>query len=317
MLALRFDGGLRADEMPQPEPEAGEALVRMKLAGICSTDLEIVRGYAGFNGILGHEGLGVVERCDADPSRVGARVVSEINVSCGVCPRCARGHRTHCALRSVMGIRDRDGCFAQWVTVPLGNLHRVPSGVSDEKAIFTEPLAAAFEIVEQVPVEDGMRVAVIGDGKLGLLVAMVLVNAGADTVVVGRHDRKLAVAKEAGARTSRPATLDESDFALVVEATGSPLGLKLAIERVRPRGTVVLKSTFVEHPSVDTSRLVVDEIALLGSRCGPFSRALAALATGGIDPTPLVDARYRLSEGIAAFEHAQRRGTLKVLLDPA
>lgn len=316
MQALRFDGEVAVREAPVPEPESGEALVRVRLAGICSTDLQIVRGYLGFRGTLGHEAVGEVERCDDDPSWVGARVVGEINVACGVCPRCRRGHRHHCALRSVMGLRDREGCFATWVTLPIENLHRVPAEVSDEQAVFTEPLAAAFEVLEQVAVEPGMRVAVVGDGKLGLLVAMVLARAGADTWVIGRHEHKLAIARAAGARVCRPADLAHSDFALVVEATGSPDGLAFAMERVRPRGTLVLKSTFVEQPRVDTSKLVVDEITVVGSRCGPFERALQALADQSIDPRALIEARYPLDEGTAALEHARRPGTLKILLDP-
>ena len=314
--ALRFDGELAVQDMPAPEPEPGEALVRVRLAGICSTDLQVVRGYLGHRGTLGHEAVGVVERCDDDPSLIGARVVGEINVSCGVCPRCRRGDRQHCGLRSVMGLRDRDGCFATWVTLPKDNLHRVPATVSDEQAVFTEPLAAAFEILEQVPVQSGMPVAVIGDGKLGLLVAMVLAQTGADTCVVGRHDHKLAIARSVGARVFHPDQLAQRDFAVVVEATGAPEGLAFAIDRVRPRGTVVLKSTFVEQPRLDTSKIVVDEITMVGSRCGPFARALRALEEGTLDPTPLVEARYALAAGVLAMHHAKRRGVLKVLLEP-
>jgi threonine dehydrogenase-like Zn-dependent dehydrogenase len=303
-------------DLPPPTPEPTEALVRVRLAGICSTDLQVVRGYAGFSGTLGHEAVGIVEHCESDPSLVGTRVVGEINVSCGVCPRCRRGHRQHCALRSVMGLRDRNGCFATWTTLPADNLHRVPPNVSDEQAVFAEPLAAAFEVLEQVVVEPGMRAAVVGDGKLGLLVAMVLARAGADTWVVGRHERKLAIAESAGAKVCRPDALAHRDFALVIEATGAPDGLAFAMDRVRPRGTLVLKSTFVDQPQVDTSRIVVDEITVMGSRCGPFERALGALEDGSIDPTPLIDARYPLTDGLRALEHARRPGVLKVLLEP-
>jgi threonine dehydrogenase-like Zn-dependent dehydrogenase len=313
--ALRFDGEISVREVAEPQLEPGEALVRVRLAGICSTDLQIVRGYLGFRGTLGHEAVGEVERCN-DSSLVGARVVGEINVSCGVCPRCRRGQRQHCALRSVMGLRDRDGCFATYVALPTENLHRVPDHVGDEHAVFTEPLAAAFEVLEQVAVEPGMPVAVVGDGKLGLLIAMVLARSGLETWTIGRHARKLAIAEAAGARVCRPEDLSQSDFGLVVEATGSPEGLAFAMQRVRPRGTLVLKSTFVEHPPVDTSKIVVDEITVLGSRCGPFDRALQALGDGTIDPTPLIEACYPLVDGVAAFEHARRGGVLKILLDP-
>jgi threonine dehydrogenase-like Zn-dependent dehydrogenase len=313
--ALRFDGEIAVRDVPEPELEPGEASIRVRLAGICSTDLQVVRGYLGFRGTLGHEAVGEVERCDSDPSLVGARVVGEINVACGVCPRCRRGQRQHCALRSVMGLRDRDGCFATRVVLPVENLHRVPDDICDERAAFTEPLAAAFEVLEQVAVDPGTPALVLGDGKLGLLVAMVLASAGLETWVVGRHDRKLAIAQTAGARVCCPEALGQSDFALVVEATGSPEGLAYAMQRVRPRGTVVLKSTFVERPSVDTSRIVVDEIAVVGSRCGPFDRALRALEDGSIDPRPLIEARYPLSEGVTALEHAGRSGVLKVMLD--
>lgn len=314
--ALRYDGEVAVRDVAEPVPEPGEALLRVRLAGICSTDLQVVRGYLGFRGTLGHEAVGEVARCDDQPSLVGARVVGEINASCGVCPRCRRGQRTHCALRSVMGLRDRDGCFATHVVLPTENLHLVPDEVSDELAVFTEPLAAAFEVLEQVPTHPGMPAAVVGDGRLGLLVAMVLARAGLDTWVIGRHDRKLAIAEAAGARACRPDDLAQSDFALVVEATGSPDGLAFAMQRVRPRGTLVLKSTFVERPSVDTSRIVVDEISVVGSRCGPFARAMQALGDGSIDPSALVDARYPLDDGVEALEHARRPGVLKILLDP-
>lgn len=317
MKALCFDGArVCLEDRPRPEPGPGEALVRVRMAGVCATDLEIVRGYAGHRGVLGHEMLGQVEACGSDPEVVGRRVAAEINVTCGECERCLRGHPTHCARRQVMGIVGRDGCFAEYVVLPRANLHLVPDTVADEAAVFAEPLAAAFEILRQVEIGPGDRVAVLGDGRLGLLVAMALRHQGCALTVLGRHRHKLDRVAELGIPTEVVGPGAERDMDVVVECTGSPEGLELALDLVRPRGSVVLKSTFARTPNVDTNRIVVDEIRVLGSRCGPFDVALAALADGRVDPRPLVDARYPLIEGPAALEHAARRGTLKVLVVP-
>ena len=315
MKALRFEGGsLQVVDRPKPEPGPGEALVRVMRAGVCNTDLEIVRGYMGFEGTLGHEMVGIVEAAgEGAECWVGRRVVSDINLACGACERCRAGSPHHCAHRSVLGILAKDGAFAGAVTLPVTGLLKVPEAVSDDAAVFAEPLAAAFEILAQVKVGAGDRVLVLGDGKLGLLCAMVLARTEADVAIGGRHERKMALAEAAGARRLDP---DEAPFDVVVEATGSQEGLREAQDRVRPRGTIVLKSTFAGTPAVDTNRLVIDEVTLVGSRCGPMDRAVEALASGAIDPTPLIDGRYPLTEGVQAVEHAGRRGTLKILLEP-
>ena len=315
MLALRFVGGeLRLEDRERPRPSKGEALVRVMRAGVCNTDLEIVRGYMGFEGTLGHEMVGVVEAAgEGAESWIGTRVVSDINLACGVCERCRAGDGHHCPSRQVLGIVQKDGAFAEVVALPVAGLVRVPDEVSDDAAVFAEPLAAAFEIPAQVAIGAGQRVLVLGDGKLGLLCAMVLARTGADVALGGRHERKIAIAEAAGVRRLDPA---EGPFDVVVEATGSPAGLREAQDRVRARGTIVLKSTFAAPPELDTNRLVIDEVAIVGSRCGPMADAVAALAEGAIDPTPLIDGRYPLGAGVEAVAHAGRRGTLKILLEP-
>lgn len=313
MKALCFDGGLAVRDVGVPEPGPDEALVRVRMAGICNTDVEIARGYMGFEGILGHEMVGVVEAAP-DPAWVGKRVCAEINLACGDCEACLRGLGRHCPNRRVLGILGKDGCFAEHVTLPLANLHEVPEGPPDAVAVFTEPLAAAYEILQQVPVDPDARVLVLGDGKLGLLVTMVLVTAGAGVTLVGKHEDKLTIARRAGARTTTPDALHDRGFDVVVEATGSPSGLAMALDRIRPRGTLVLKSTFHGAPEVDTAKIVIDEIHLVGSRCGPFPPALRALETTRIDPTPLVTATRPLADAVNAFEEAQKPGVLKILL---
>ncbi|MCX4240843.1 MDR/zinc-dependent alcohol dehydrogenase-like family protein [Paraliomyxa miuraensis] len=314
MLALTFDGAVALRDVPEPNPGSGHAVVALRLAGICGTDLELTRGYKGFGGVLGHEFVGEVVRCDDDPQWQGKRVVGEINLGCGTCERCASGLRSHCASRRVLGILDHPGCFGERFVLPAANLHAVPGSVADEQAVFTEPLAAAFRIFEQVALEPTMHVAVIGDGKLGLLVVMALRAREIPVTLVGRHPRKLALVAGPGVRTSVAAELGGERFDVVVEATGSRDGLALAFAHVRPRGTVVLKSTVHGTVELPTAALVVDEIQLVGSRCGPFDVALQAMASGAVDPRPLIEARYPLVEGERAFEHASRRGVLKVLL---
>lgn len=316
MRALCFDSSLRVREVPAPEPGPGEALIRVTLAGICNTDIEIARGYMGFGGTLGHEFVGVVESCPSRPALVGRRVVGEINLGCGECPRCRRDLSRHCPHRSVLGILKKDGALAERVTLPIANLHEVPDDLPDEKAVFVEPLGAAFEILEQVRVEPGHRVAVLGDGKLGLLCAHVLAGAGCELWLAGKHPKKLAIAAAAGARVAAATEPLEGDFDVVVEATGAEQGLERALSLVRPRGTVVLKSTFHGAPRVETSRVVIDEVSVVGSRCGPFAPAIRAMSRGRVDPTPLIDATYPLSDAVAAFEHAQKPGVLKVLIRP-
>jgi threonine dehydrogenase-like Zn-dependent dehydrogenase len=315
MRALVYDGQLKlAEDYPQPEPPPEEALVRVKLAGICNTDLEIVRGYMGFEGVLGHEFVGVVEEC-ADESLVGQRVVGEINCYCGECPTCRAGAPTHCPSRTTLGIWGRDGAFADYLSLPVANLHTVPEAVSDEAAVFVEPLAAALEILEQVQVKPTGRVVVLGDGKLGLLVAQVLGLMGCDLVVGGHHEEKLAILQRRGidARLAEELPTEKAD--VVVDCTGHPSGFAAARGLVKPRGTLVLKSTFHSDVEVSLSRLVVDEITLVGSRCGPFAPALRLLERGLVDVESLIRATYPLDEGLAAFERAQEEGMLKVLLE--
>ena len=299
-----------------PEPLEGEALVRVRLAGICATDLELVRGYYPYRGILGHEFVGEIASAPGEPARVGQRVVGEINAVCGTCTACRSGRPTHCERRTVLGIANRDGAFAEYLVLPLVNLHPVPEVVPDEAAVFTEPLAAALEIQEQVHIGPTDRVLVVGAGRLGQLVAQTLALTGCDLQVLARHpnqrrllaDRKISVVEES---EILPHTAD-----LVVEATGSPTGFGLARRAVRARGTLVLKSTYAGSLEVNFSSIVVDELSLVGSRCGPFGPALRLLASGEVDPRPLIEADYRMADGLAAFERAGQPGTLKVLLHP-
>ena len=303
------------EDIPLPQPPAGEALVRVLVAGVCNTDLELVRGYYTSAGVPGHEFVGRVEAARSAPEWVGRRVVGEINAACGDCATCRAGRRTHCERRTVLGIVGRDGAFATHLTLPVRNLHAVPEELPDERAVFTEPTAAALEIQEQVSVSGTDRVVVVGAGKLGHLVAQTLATTGASLLVVGRSQRPLELLAARGLRTGGAEAIEERRADLVVECTGSPEGLELARRAVRPRGTIVLKSTYHGKAAIDMARFVVDEITLVGSRCGPFAPALERLARGAVDPSPLVEARYPLAQAALAFEHAARPGTLKVLVD--
>lgn len=303
---------LRAD-LPTPVPAADEALVRVLRAGICNTDLELLRGYYPYAGVLGHEFVGVVEQGPA--SLQGRRVVGEINAACGHCHFCDRGQPTHCEHRTVLGIVNRHGAFADYLTLPTQNLHPVPDHVPTDVATFTEPLAAALEIQEQVAVRQGDRVLVVGDGKLGQLVAQTLALTGCDLLAVGRHQQKLANLAARGIQTGLAGAIADRTFDVAVECTGNPDGFALALKALRSRGTLVLKSTYAGKLSVDASALVVDEITLIGSRCGPFPKALDLLAQGKVDLLPLIQAHYPLEQRIEALEHAQQRNVLKVLLE--
>ncbi len=314
MRALVFDGQLKLEtDYPIPAPGPGEALVRVTLAGICNTDLEITRGYMGFRGVLGHEFVGVVER-GPDPGLIGRRVVGEINCYCGACPTCLAGNPTHCPHRSTLGIAGRDGALADYCVLPTRNLHTVPDSVSDQQAVFTEPLAAALEILEQVHVRPTQRVVVLGDGKLGLLVAQVLRLTGCDLIAVGRHAEKLACLARLGIATRLVPDAQGLQAAVVVDCTGRADGFTLARSLVSPRGTLVLKSTFEGHNTINLTSMVVDEVTLVGSRCGPFAPALRLLAMRLVDVEPLIAATYLLDQAPAAFAHARTKGTLKVLL---
>jgi threonine dehydrogenase-like Zn-dependent dehydrogenase len=305
------------DDVAPPAPSAGEAVVSVLLAGICNTDLEMVKGYYPFTGVPGHEFVGRVEAAPSAPERVGSRVVGEINASCGSCEACRAGRRTHCERRTVLGIKDRHGAFAERLTLPLQNLHDVPESVSDEAACFAEPLAAALELQEQVDVRADDRIVIIGAGKLGQLVARTLGLRARDVLVVGRDPKHLRPLLELGLRVGTASDLPDARADLVVECTGNPEGLALATRAVRPRGTVVLKSTYQGNATLDVSRLVVNEVTLVGSRCGPFVPALGLLAEGRVNVASLVHARYSLGDGLRAFEEAARPGVLKVLLDCA
>ena len=315
MRALVFDGKLAVRDIDKPIPKAGDALIRVTLAGICGTDREILKGYSTFRGVLGHEFVGRVVECE-DPAWIGERVVGEINIACGECEWCSRGLGRHCPTRTVMGIVNRAGCFAEYVALPLRNLHRVPAEVPDESAVFVEPLAAAAEILAQMRLEPGTEVVVLGDGRLGLLTAQVLQNAGAEVTLVGKHAWKLELARPWGIRviTENQSKLQAASVPVIVEATGSPRGLEEAFRLVRPRGTVVMKSTFHDPVRFDATKLVVDEITMLGSRCGEFPTALDLLKKGQIKVQPLLSRVFTLEEGLEAFEYLERTACLKVCL---
>jgi len=302
------------DDVPLPEPPPGEALVRVLCAGICNTDIELTRGYYPFSGIPGHEFVGVVAQGPAP--LVGRRVVGEINAVCGACGACVAGRRSHCERRTVLGIVNRHGAFAEYLTLPAENLHLVPDQVATDAAVFTEPLAAALEIQEQLSIDRDARVLVVGDGKLGQLVAQTLALTECELLVVGRHDAKLALLAGRGIAVGRPDGVAPGRFDVAVECTGNPDGCAVAQRALRPRGTLVLKSTYAGALTLDAAAVVVNELTLVGSRCGPFAPALRLLAEGQVAVEPLIHARYPLRAAVEAFAHAQRGGVLKVLLEP-
>jgi threonine dehydrogenase-like Zn-dependent dehydrogenase len=320
LLALWFDeSGVSIREMPVPELEPDEALVRVCLASVCATDIEITRGYMKFRGILGHEFVGEVCAPENHPL-VGRRVVGEINCGCGLCPRCKAGLERHCPTRSVLGILGRQGAFAEFLSLPSRNLHVVPNCVDDEAAVFTEPIAECFEVLEQRPELAGGHVLVMGDGRLGLLQAQVLNAAGASVTVLGRHSRKLAILEKMGITTVTDAGSlqppSDEGWPAVVEATGSKDGFEMALSQTAPRGSLILKSTVAEPSSVHLAPLVINEISVIGSRCGSFPLALNALAESVFRTASMIDARFSLSEGVEALERAQKKGTLKVIISP-
>lgn len=308
------DGQLSVREIDVP-PADGEVLVRVTLSGICGTDLELARGYYPYAGVLGHEYVGEVVE-SSEPSWVGERVVGEINAACGSCAMCRGGHPTHCEARTVLGIVARDGAHAEYVRVPQANLHRVPNGVSDEAAVFAEPLAAALEILEQVHIRPDDQVLLVGAGRLGQLVGRVLALTGAHVRVLARHERQVELLALAGVTCIAEDEVGQRCWDVVVEATGSPSGLDVARTALRPRGTLVLKSTYRGEVTLDLAPFVVDEITIVGSRCGPFAPALELLACGKIDPVPLIETRCPLASGVEAMQAAARSGAMKVLLEP-
>ena len=322
MKALRYEnGGLNLAETAAPREAAGEAVVRVSLAGICNTDLEIARGYAKFAGTLGHEFVGVVESAPDAPRLVGQRVVGEINAGCGRCELCDVGDARHCPQRTVLGIVGRDGAFAEYLSLPVVNLLIVPDEIEDARAVFAEPLAAACGIMERAEIGRDTRVAVIGDGKLGLLCAQAIraQSAAAAVTLIGKHENKLGIARARGVETAFVHELPRAwrgAFDVVVEASGAGAGFALAASLTRPRGVLVLKSTFHGATEIDAARIVVDELSVVGSRCGRFAPALELLARDAVDVASLIDAEFPLAEGMRAMERATESGVLKVLLRP-
>jgi len=317
MKALRFESGrLAIAEIPKPHV-AEEAVVRVMLSGICNTDLEIIRGYNGFEGTLGHEFVGVVESAPA-LSLVGRRVVGEINAGCGRCALCAVGDPRHCSSRTVLGIVGRDGAHAEFLSLPVINLLPVPDDVPDERAVFCEPLAAALGITERVRVTKETRVAVIGDGKLGLLCAQAMALTSSRVLLVGRHHEKLRIAATRGIETATEDRIKRrsGDFDVAVEASGNESGFELALNLLRPRGVLVLKSTFHGATRINAARIVVDEITVTGSRCGRFEPALDLLQKGAVDVESLISEEYALARGLRAMKRATEKGIVKVLLRP-
>ena len=330
MHALVFRNNALALEKnhPRPDLQPWEALIKVLQAGICNTDLEITRGYQAFQGVLGHEFVGIVEAVHEGPGAshqtylIGKRVVGEINAACHRtdCAYCQQNMFTHCPNRTTLGIVNRDGAFAEYLTLPVANLHLVPDNVSDEEAVFVEPLAANFEILEQVHVKPTDSVVMLGDGKLGQLAAQVLALSGCEVMMVGKHEEKLALAEKRGVHTyvlddaTRFTLENRRRVDVVVECSGSAQGLEMALRLVKPRGTLILKSTVADKSTLHLAQIVVDEIRIQGSRCGPFAPAIRALSQRTVDIHPLISAHFSLDDGIAAFEHAARSGVLKVLV---
>lgn len=315
------DGGASLEDVGEPSPRPGEAILRVRSAGICNTDIELARGYMGFRGALGHEVIASVLGSEgAVPAELaGKRVALEINCACLRCPTCRAGGRNHCPNRTVLGILGRDGGIAEWVQIPIENLHAIPESVSDEAAAFVEPLAAALHAFDEAALKPGDRALILGDGKLGLLVGLCLAARRGDlsrAVCVGRHREKLALLEAAGLSVELEGGFREAGFDVVIEATGHPSGLAKALSALKPRGTLILKSTYAGDAGVDLAPIVINEIRVVGSRCGDFGRAVDALARGVIDPRPLISARYPLSEAERAFERAKEPGVLKVLVLP-
>lgn len=314
MLAVHIEcGRVEVREAPRPARPPGFALIRLLAAGICNTDLELQRGYYGFSGTPGHEFVGEVAEAD-DAALIGRRVVGEINLACGACEWCRAGLGRHCPHRTVLGIVKHPGAFSEYFTLPERNLHILPGEIPTERATFVEPVAAACEILDQVAIPRGGKVAVLGDGKLGLLVAQVLLAHGARVHLYGRHAAKLAIAGACGAETVENGSLPASRYHWVVEATGAPEGLGAAIRMARPRGTVIMKSTVHGEVPLDTAPAIVNEITLVGSRCGRFEPALELLAGGRLRVEEMISDRFPLAEAARAFERAAAGGVLKVLL---
>lgn len=318
MKALRFENNqLKLAEIPSPDA-ADEALIRVLKSGICNTDLEIARGYAGFNGTLGHEFVGIVETATDAPQLVGKRVVGEINAGCEACELCKIGDSRHCPNRTVLGIVGRDGAHAEFLNLPSKNLLIVPEEISDDEAVFVEPLAAAYGITEQVNIEPHTKIAVTGDGKLGILCAQSLRMKSDNVFLIGKHKEKMSIAEKHGVEgiLLNDAGKLTGNFDVVVEASGSESGFQTALDLLKPRGKLVLKSTFQGKTNLEMWHVVVNEISIVGSRCGRFAPALELLLDKKVDVENLISEEFSLSEGIAAIEMASEKGVLKVLLKP-
>jgi alcohol dehydrogenase len=314
MLSVHLEHGrIDVRQSPIPQRAPGYALIRLLCAGICNTDLELQRGYYGFSGVPGHEFVGEVVEADTR-ALAGRRVVGEINLACGACPWCARGMGRHCPKRTVLGIAGHPGAFAEYLTLPERNLHVLDEGLTTERAVFTEPTAAACEILEQVAIPAGSPVAVLGDGKLGLLISQVLQASGLRVRQFGHHPEKLRIAARAGVAVETTANVPVAAFDWVVDATGSAEGYQQAAAMVRPRGTVILKSTVHKKVPIDTAPLIVNEVTLVGSRCGPFEPALRLLSGGALHVEEMIAERFPLAEAARAFAFAEQKGVLKVLL---
>lgn len=317
MKAVVFDEGLKlVNDYPKPSPKNGEALVKINMAGICNTDYEITKGYMGYKGILGHEFVGIVEEInDENKSLLGKRVVGEINCGCGNCEWCHQGLERHCPNRQTLGIWQKDGCFAEYLTMPLDTLLEVPENVSDEQAVFVEPLAAGLEILEQLHIKPIQKIVILGDGKLGLAISLALNASNLDVLLVGKHQNKLDIAKAQGVKVKLLSDLEiKKEWDFVVEATGSISGFEMALNLTKPRGTLVLKSTVAASKEFNLAPIVIDEIRVQGSRCGLFAPALRLLASKKIDFSPFISGVYPISKAIEAFEKNKEKDTLKVLI---
>lgn len=317
MKAVIFDETLKyVEDYEKPTPEKGEALIKVTYGGVCNTDKEITKGYMGYKGILGHEFTGVVEEInDEDKTFLGKRVVGEINLGCKNCEWCAKDLERHCPNRSTLGILTKDGCFAEYVTLPLSNLIEIPENVPDEQAVFVEPLAAGLEILEQMHIQPCQKVMVLGDGKLGLLTALALNACGLDVLIVGKHQNKLDIAKNQGVKTQLLSEFEQAPkFDVVVEATGSITGFETSVSCVKPRGTLVLKSTIAASKELNLAPIVINEITILGSRCGRFEPAMRLIASGKIDFSQMISKIYPIEQAVEAFDANNAKDTIKILL---
>lgn len=317
MKAVVFDEGLKlVNDYEKPSPKKGEAMIKINMAGICNTDYEITKGYMGYKGVLGHEFVGIVEEInDDDKSLLGKRVVGEINCGCGNCEWCHQGLERHCPNRQTLGIWQKDGCFSEYLTMPLDTLLEVPENVSDEQAVFVEPLAAGLEILEQLHIQPIQKVIILGDGKLGIAISLALNASNIDALLVGKHQNKLDLAKAQGVKVKLISDLEiKKEWDFVVEATGSISGFEMALNLTKPRGTLVLKSTIAASKEFNLAPIVIDEIKVQGSRCGRFAPALRLLASGKVDFSPLISGVYPVDKAIEAFEKNKEKDTLKVLI---